>query len=70
MTNRTTPEWQAEYEERLGILCGDGVPTRDQEALAKQQADDKMTDLEIAEKLERILELSRERRRDWARAHS
>ena len=66
---RTSPEWQAEYDERLGLLCGDGVPTREQEALARQQADEKMTELEILERLERIHELARDRRREWAQRH-
>ena len=48
---RTNPEWQAEYDERLGLLCGDGVPTREQEAAAAKLADEKMKDMEIQERL-------------------
>ena len=40
---RTSPEWQAEYDERLGLLCGDGVPTREQEALARRELARKST---------------------------
>ena len=70
MPNRTTPEWQAEYDERLALLCGDGVPTREQEAMARLMADDKIADIEIQAGLERIQDLARERRRDWAREHA
>jgi len=66
MTNRNHPEWKAEYEERLGMLCGQEAPTREQEQMAAAEADEKVTELEMAEKFERIRMLARERRRDYA----
>lgn len=69
MPNRDHPEWKAEYEERLGMLCGQEAPTRAQEQIAIQSADERLAEIEIMEGLERIHELARERRRDWARQH-
>ena len=63
---RTNPEWQVEYDECLGRLCAGSVPTREQEAIARLAADDKMLDLEIQERLDRVHGLARERRRDYA----
>jgi len=32
-------EWQYRYHERLGILCGTAIPTLEQEAIARAEAD-------------------------------
>lgn len=34
------PEWAYIFTERLAIMCGDGVPTDEQIALAKREADE------------------------------
>lgn len=36
---RVEEEKRYRYEERLGILCGDGQPTPQQEAMARREAE-------------------------------
>lgn len=33
-------EWRYRYEERLGIMCGDGDPTDEQRGIAMAEADE------------------------------
>ena len=32
-------EWDYRYNERLGIMCGSDQPTKEQDAIARQEAD-------------------------------
>lgn len=42
-------EWLYRYNERLGILCGDGEPTEEQKQIAAQEADEWMFNAAVVE---------------------
>ena len=69
--NEHNADWQQAFQERLGLLCGDGVPTRAQEAQARRAADEyigqEVANAEILAGLERVRILAAERRREHGR---
>jgi hypothetical protein len=64
-----TEEQKYRYEERLGILCGSDVPTKEQERIAWEEAlawADEDLDPSIRAAFERIRVKARDKRRDYA----
>ena len=59
-------DWNYIYAERLGILCGDEVPTPAQKEMAKKDADEYTFDRKLKERMEHIGELARSNRRQYA----
>ena len=40
MTPEEQTEWNYIFQERIGIMCGDGEPTDEQKAIARKEADE------------------------------